>query len=246
MKLETVLQTIISISFLMLVFSTIASGIVEWLAAYRHLRPRLLKESLLVLLASTRKKSLAVYLFEHPIIEGLSIGGQFPSYIPAPHFAMALIELAIDTTGLTNTTKKVVVRDTIVNTSHKITFKEKQIIDALIAEETNIRVVQARIEKWFQDSMQRVTGVYKRRTNLALFFTALALAAAFNINLISLTWTSLNGQGQFQLGWTHSTFEWTTIPGVLFAAVGMSLGSPVWFELLNRFVNLRQSGPKSI
>ena len=245
MTLDSVLRTIISISFLMLVFSTIASGIVEWLAAYRQLRPRLLKESLLALLASAGPNSLADHLFQHPIIEGLCISGRFPSYIPAPHFAMALIDLAIDTTGLSSPTKKVVVRQKIAHTTLPLTVKETEIIGALIADETNIRVVQARIEKWFQDSMQRVTGVYKRRTSVAMFLIGLVLAGTFNLNLISLTWTSLNMKNQkFDLGWVSSTFNWTTIPGILVAAIGISLGAPTWFEVLNKFVNFRQSGPK--
>ena len=44
-----------------------------------------------------------------------------------------------------------------------------------------------RIENWFDDSMNRVSGWYKRQTQVILFGLGLALAIAFNVDIIGIT-----------------------------------------------------------
>src|ERR1700690_4392009 len=42
------------------------------------------------------------------------------------------------------------------------------------------------IETWFNSSMDRVSGWYKRRTQLILFLMGLGIAVALNVNSVSL------------------------------------------------------------
>src|SRR5262252_5090768 len=81
-------------------FSLIVSGLNEWLARYRHTRARVLEASMPALLGSKKgKHSLYGAFREHPVIEGLATDFHFPSYIPALHVGMVLIELALDVKG---------------------------------------------------------------------------------------------------------------------------------------------------
>lgn len=53
-------------------------------------------------------------------------------------------------------------------------------------------------------------------------------------------------KSQIDVGWSRwpTREDWTRIPGWLLTALGASFGAPFWFDLLNKFVQLRAGGPK--
>jgi hypothetical protein len=44
------------------------------------------------------------------------------------------------------------------------------------------------------------------------------------------------------IGWVKGGFGPTTIFGWVITALAASLGAPFWFDLLNKFINVRASG----
>ena len=54
--------------------------------------------------------------------------------------------------------------------------------------------------------------------------------------------TEAIGNLALPIGWVHGGFGPTTILGWLVTALAATLGAPFWFDLLNRFVNVRASG----
>jgi len=54
--------------------------------------------------------------------------------------------------------------------------------------------------------------------------------------------TEAIGNLALPIGWVKTGFEPSTILGWLITALAASLGAPFWFDLLNRFVNVRASG----
>ena len=54
--------------------------------------------------------------------------------------------------------------------------------------------------------------------------------------------TEAIGNLALPIGWVKASFEPITILGWLITALAASLGAPFWFDLLNRFVNVRASG----
>ena len=54
--------------------------------------------------------------------------------------------------------------------------------------------------------------------------------------------TEAIGNLALPIGWVKAGFEPSTILGWLITALAASLGAPFWFDLLNRFVNVRASG----
>lgn len=53
-------------------------------------------------------------------------------------------------------------------------------------------------------------------------------------------------RSQLDVGWSRwpTREDWTRIPGWMLTALGASFGAPFWFDLLNKFVQLRAGGPR--
>jgi hypothetical protein len=147
------------------------------------------------------------------------------------------------------------------------------VFDAINAMRSDLDDVRARIEAWYDDVMDRVSGVYKRRAQVWLFFFALLVTAAAGADTLHIAKTlstdatlrsvvvadanqlvttdkgveSVQGQlaplnALFNPPWEDWFGGWELI-GLLLTAFAVSLGAPFWFDLLNKFVNLRASGP---
>jgi hypothetical protein len=57
---------------------------------------------------------------------------------------------------------------------------------ALIGDAENISTAQKDIETWFDDAMERVSGRYKRRTQVVIFALAIAVSMAMNVDSFRL------------------------------------------------------------
>jgi hypothetical protein len=189
---------------------------------------------------------------------------------------------------------------------HKIEELPKELARSLTLlfheSKNDIERFKREIEIWFNDSMDRVSGVYKRRVQYALLFIAFILAMVLNIDTILLanrlshdsalraalvasaadaakqpapsagatgninvsdraaavssTIERLN-ELRLPIGWNGPDAE-LALPSFSFRAIwdcvrhhfvgwaltafAATLGAPFWFDLLNRFINIRSAG----
>ncbi|HEY4148739.1 MAG TPA: hypothetical protein VGM41_07415 [Chitinophagaceae bacterium] len=149
-----------------------------------------------------------------------------------------------------------------------------------------------KLEDWFQQTMDRASGWYKKQTQVMLFLLGLILSISFNVDTIAIcrvlskdkearqqlvnmaiqkntdlqaavnaaknkqdsddvlykTYKDLNGDTNkandiLGLGNKQDPGFLSAI-GILLTALAISLGSPFWFDLLNKFIQLRGTGPK--
>jgi len=199
-------------------------------------------------------------LSAHPLIRGIATDYRFPSYIPVAHFALALMDLTVELSSLEGilTARPA---QLIKGTEEKLEGKQRQIIESLISGESNPRSIQERIEQWFQDSGDRVSGAYKRAAYRSLCVIGLGISFAFGLDAVRLvqglytdpatrtivvnaaksaTPYSAPQVPPAPIGWeTRSSYF---IPGCVISALAITLGAPFWFDLLNLFINLRQTG----
>jgi hypothetical protein len=141
------------------------------------------------------------------------------------------------------------------------------------------------LEDWFNQAMERVSGFYKRKVQIALLVYALVLATLLNVDTVALgrtLWTNgvlrqavVAAAGQqgnqtpndvagairkvtdlnLPLGWASAPAGdpsrrptalagWLLkLLGLLLTVIALSLGSEFWFQLLNKLINLRSTGP---
>ncbi len=162
---------------------------------------------------------------------------------------------------------------------------------------------RSNIESWYDESMDRVVGWYKRKLQIVLLVVGLVLAVGLNVNAFTVAselwqddtqraliveqgrtadsglteddadallkrlqlpigWTSEESDPRY-VSWEEWWFEgdddadadeaddadervvWYHIFGWLLTGTAISLGSPFWFDLMNKFVDLRGGGKVS-
>ena len=187
MSLPAVLEVVLGLSFLFAVLSLVASGANELIAAGLKLRARTLERGIANLLAD---RSDTQALYHHPLIESLYRGNRRPSYIPRDKFALALLDLkvkpAIDAVGEQLRT----IPRTIDNLPRG---QVRDTLDLLWREaKTDIDRFRKNVEGWFDDSMERVSGWYRRLTQAMLLGLGVLLAVGLNVNAVTVAqrlWT---------------------------------------------------------
>jgi hypothetical protein len=341
---SAILDVAIGLIFVFLVISLIITATSELIASWLKWRAKNLEEGIRNLLRDRTSKpdpsaksdtsakpdpsaksdpsavDIARELYNHPLVDVLSKPGGKPSYIPSRTFALTLL----DVLGLNEKAPKTSedLKTFIDSIPHEALKKSLRVLSE--EAEHNLERLKVHIEIWFNNSMDRVSGWYKRKTQFVHVILGIVFAFALNVDtyLIARTLASdsalraslvaqaqelakekpdgtdgkdpkqeiqerikqLGGLG-LPIGWVDSEVEgqrrwpgwvpgkieiienengkptgkthWSTrdewlvmwkntlrfhIIGWLLTAFASSLGAPFWFDLLNKFMNLRSVG----
>lgn len=117
----------------------------------------------------------AAGILEHPLVPGSAASP--PSYLSSRSFAAALLDLlgrgsqAASVQGIEATVAQLP-EGTLKTTMQAIIADAGHDLDA----------VRARIEAWFDETMDRLSGAYRRFSQYALLAIGLCLAVAFNVD----------------------------------------------------------------
>ena len=204
------LDVAIGVIFLYLLMSLVCSAVVELIEMMLQYRARDLEHGIRELLDDP---SLVKAFYDHPLVTCLYKGTykqpwdagriarwfekwrpskwKLPSYIPARSFALAVMDLLFSADGATaplrdpaaappaiplpdpplpaDAGRAVVAVDALVRAAAK---------DAVRAREN--------VEEWFNSSMDRVSGWFKRRTQVILLLVGFFAAAWFNVDSIQV------------------------------------------------------------
>ncbi|MDQ2717269.1 MAG: hypothetical protein M3Z08_20395 [Chloroflexota bacterium] len=173
---SNILEVAVGILFVYSLLSLICSTVNEWIIArLLALRSMTLEAGIsnLIGIELTRK------LYAHQLINGLARPGKFdsllnrdskPSYIPSRTFALALLDIVSQPTIVPQADPKVL--------AALATLKR--------AANGNPAQEQLNVAQWFDDTMERVSGWYKRKVQLMLFALALVICACLNIDTFGL------------------------------------------------------------
>lgn len=272
---STVLDVAIGVVFTFLAMSLAVSSIVEAIASATKWRSATLLQGVKDLLNDNNFKGLALEVYNHTLVDSIDSGAALtekdlkhpPSYIDPVQFAEALMDILTINQNLTGDVKE------------KITAKvtDLQLRNFLIGlvERTGGDIAKFRsgLAHWFDNGMDRVSGAYKRKTQLWTFVIALIIAASMNVDSITVgreLWVRpmlaktiapnanlLPGDALKQLdtwgvpiGWTAQRFSELQSPlglevllGWLVTAFATLFGAPFWFDALGRLVQLKGTGP---
>jgi hypothetical protein len=116
-----------------------------------------------------------------------------PSYIPSGSFASAIMDTMVRGAASTlpylpPTTQALSIeslREGVASLPN--THLQRAVLSAIDQAEGDVSKVKANLEAWFDASMNRVSGWYKRRTQAVLFAMGLGVAAVMNIDAITIT-----------------------------------------------------------
>jgi hypothetical protein len=192
---STILDVAIGLIFVYLLLAIICTSLNEWIASVFGLRAKTLELGIRQLLdrqtkpawpgdpatASTDKDWLIAEFYKHPLVTGMKKGDEHPSYIPARTFATTLMDivsgpearLTYDSlqAGITNLPPGDV---------------KTALTSLLRTTGSTLPEAQKSIETWFDDSMDRVSGWYKRKIQLNTAIIALLLAFVTNADTLRI------------------------------------------------------------
>jgi hypothetical protein len=204
---SAILEVAIGIVFIYLMLSILCTALREGIEGFLKTRASYLEYGIRELLHDVRGTGLTTQFFNHPVIYSLFPGDYepapsiapsllrrvkgLPSYIPAANFATALMDLAArgPTPAQTVTTTPAPISlDDIRNNVQKLGSPAVQrvVLTALDTATGDINKAKKNLENWYDSAMDRVSGRYKRSTQLVVFLLGLAIAVGFNVNTIAL------------------------------------------------------------
>jgi hypothetical protein len=272
---STVLEVAIGLIFCFASVALIASSIYEGLASWLNLRSKTLLSGLTELLNANTDSGhqllLKIYndALAHPAGNGVAMSlkevKNKPAYIPSKSFALAFIHALQKTPG------------ELDNLEANINAVKDEQLRALLQNlytktQGDLNGFQHELATWFDAGMGRVSGAYKKQSQIWCFVIAFIVAAGFNIDSINLfktlwlhpasiaqlTLTGANAmfanEASVQLqklpvGWSgHFEFAMLFVPssviGWLITASASLFGAPFWFDILKLLVRLRGTGTK--
>ena len=116
--------------------------------------------------------------------------GNLPAYIPAGNFARAFLDLAVRGPiggGSPDSAEPVTVRALSARAQAMPDGRiRRALLSALDGAEDDLGRVQDAVERWFNSCMERVSGWYKRRTQVILFGIGLLTAGVMNVDAFSV------------------------------------------------------------
>jgi hypothetical protein len=158
----------------------------EWISGIFKTRSTFLRQGIAQLLApggGGSALSLITAFYNHPLIKGLMQGGQHPSYLAPRTFVKAIMDIAtpnhpgsISFDDLESGIKK-----DLPNSSLKVSL-----LATIQSSDRTIQSAQNAIEAWYDDSMDRVSEWYKRRTQVWTLVVAVLLTIATNADTINI------------------------------------------------------------
>jgi len=297
-----ILEVAIGLCFVYLLLSLICTSTNEAIAALTKRRGKMLSDAIANLVGSTGVRD---QVYAHPIIRSLAKGSKdLPSYIPPQKFALALMDIVTGKGKAAN--DPAALRQGVSSLEGKDHLQ--QALSTVLADSrAHLKTDQQKIQDWYEDAMDRVSGWYKRRTSVWIWAIALMVTLLANANTIHIgkvLWTNSavrtavvdsakaraeaappepmplveykdadNPQssspvnvgsdalspeersllGELMLGWNADLANLSSTPnrgawwgthllGWFFTMIALSLGAPFWFDLLNKFMNIRNSG----
>ena len=202
------LEVLVGIIFFFLLVSILCSAIREGIEAWRKSRAAYLERGIRELLHDPDGDGLAKSVYEHPLIYSLYFaayapgrrrgrpgltesGGALPSYIPAGNFANALMDIAArgaDPLVASDPSAPVLslrsMRENILNLENEPV--QRVLLTAIDSAQGNFDRARSEIEAWYDSSMDRVAGWYKRSTQWLIFGIGLVVAVGLNINTLAI------------------------------------------------------------
>jgi len=185
------LDLAIGIIFIFLLLSLICSALNELLEAWLKNRAANLEKGIRELLSDPDGTAMAEKLYNHPLVFALFRGKyapgskKLPSYIPSRNFALALMDIVLPASQTSEPAQSLQPLRTAVGDLPNEKLKEA-LLTLLNAAGGNIDKVRQNIEDWYNSSMDRVAGWYKRRVQIIILFLGFGIAIFTNADTIAI------------------------------------------------------------
>jgi hypothetical protein len=199
MDLTIIIQVAIGILFVWVTLAVITSEIQEWLASALSWRAKMLEDAITHMLGDLAIKNK---IYDHPLIQALhsNKGARKPSGIPPDKFALVLFEEVLNSEITAEDVQSAAAAvktsfqtlkqnvEALKNTeSHELKSFATSLDTLLIGIEDKagdaahaITEARLRVESWFNNSMERLSGAYRRRVQIVGLIVGILVSAILN------------------------------------------------------------------
>lgn len=188
---STILEVAIGVIFVYLLLSIMCTAANEWIAAITRRRGETLRRGIAQLLSDqpvAGGQELLQAFYAHPLIKSMMHDKNHPTYLSPRNFSATLTDIITDAKD-----GRLAFNDVLTAVNNLPEGEVKRSLQALLRR-SDEDLVQARlaIEGWFNDAMDRVSGWYKRRTQVWTIVLAAVLTLVANADTVQIArklWT---------------------------------------------------------
>jgi hypothetical protein len=177
--ITTIVGFAISMMFLYLMLSAACSAIQEIAANLMKWRAQTLEKGLAGLFLNDQFKNK---LYTMPLVKGLCSPdtrgnlSRKPSYIPPASLALAVLDLA----------KQEGMNLSAATATHATFSETEKLLQSIVRGSATVDEQKTRLEDWYNDSMSRVSGWYKRKAHAWIWIFSIILCLALNADSLTL------------------------------------------------------------
>ena len=179
------LDIAIGISFIYLLMALVCSTVNETIAGVINSRGKTLEKGILSLL---HDPDLKKKFYDHPLIQGIKQDddGRLPSYIASNKFALALMDILTGPNASANNA------DALCEGVKNLKDEAAKTALTAVLQNPQFKTDQERLEAWYEQSMNRVTGWYKRTSQIRIYVLAAAVTLFMNADSLKILKTLWN------------------------------------------------------
>lgn len=205
------LEVGIGLAFLFALLSLVATSLREFIETFLQMRAVMLERGMRELLDDREGTTTLKHLYEHPLLNGLlrgkysgelvkprlpwnwnkgkraPLGSNLPAYVPARNFALALMDFAgaqgadAGAGGTPPLTVERLRQGIAAVPNESVRRALNTAVDHARGDLDQVRV---NLEAWFDSGMDRVSGWYRKNTQIMLLGIGFVLAVGMNVNAI--------------------------------------------------------------
>jgi hypothetical protein len=181
---SNVLEVAIGVVFVYLLMSLICSTINEQVIARLFaLRSKTLEDGIKTMLNDPTGEGFAKAFYDNPLIKSMAKQGVFDKAIDKVPVINKVIGGDGKPSYISSSTFALVIKDIAATNPDTIPPALKTLLDQATGD---VQQELASIEKWFDDTMDRVSGWYKRKVQLILLALALIITVYLNVDSMAL------------------------------------------------------------
>ncbi|MBI3742223.1 MAG: hypothetical protein HY257_10785 [Chloroflexi bacterium] len=175
-----IIDVAVGVAFVFLLLSVVASHINDLVARFMDWRSKDLDKHIRQMLSDP---NLANKVLNHPLVAGLaSKPGRTPSYIPSNTFALTVFDALVPASG-----NQTVVENVRAQVSGLPDSRMKEVVlPMLVKAEGNLEQARKDFAGWYDESMERLSGAFKRRMMLLSLIVAALITLLFGVDAIDL------------------------------------------------------------
>lgn len=180
MDFSSILNLVIGLIFIYFLVGLFCSTIQEMIVNFYGMRSANLNKWIR---DTFKENGLGDKILSHKLIDGLTAEGRSASYIPSSIFADTILDLINKSGSLVYSmdTLKASIADAELPEDLK-----RRLAQSISEADGSLNKVRGDLESWFNHSMERISGTYKKFTQFYIFCISLAVVCILNIDSIQI------------------------------------------------------------